>query len=76
MRTWRKSHPLSDEQRRHDIARSYAGVYLRRGRLARQPCADCGGTGEHMHHADYDAPLEVTWLCRDCHGARHDKARV
>lgn len=25
----------------------------------------------HAHHLDYDRPLEVEWLCRDCHVAEH-----
>lgn len=76
MREYRKQHAVSDEQRRRGIARSYANVYLRRGKLTRQPCADCGAAKVQMHHADYDRPLEVTWLCRRCHLARHRVARV
>jgi hypothetical protein len=76
MREWRRHHPLTEEQRVKDRARSYAGVYLRRGKIQREPCADCGGPGEQMHHADYSKPLEVTWLCVLCHRRRHDRERV
>lgn len=35
-------------------------------------CEDCHGPGPlHGHHVDYDAPLDVVWLCRTCHGQRH-----
>lgn len=71
MREWRKTHPLTEEQRKRDNARSYANVYLRRGKIKREPCKDCGGPGEHMHHEDYDKPLGITWLCKGCHRARH-----
>lgn len=70
MREWRKTHPLSPEQHRRDSARSYAGVYLKRGKLKREPCQECGARAE-MHHEDYDRPLEVTWLCRECRLALH-----
>jgi hypothetical protein len=66
MRQWRKTHPLTAEQRRRDIARSYAGVYKRRGKLVPQPCVQCGAPAE-MHHIDYNKPLLVTWICRKHH---------
>lgn len=70
MREWRKDHPLTVEQKRRDNARSYAGVYLRRGRIERQGCEVCGEDAE-MHHDDYDKPLEVRWLCRLHHMSHH-----
>lgn len=70
MRKWRKTHPLNDEQRKKDNCRSYAGVYLRRGKIKKQPC-ECGESDSQMHHEDYDKPLEVIWLCRECHLELH-----
>lgn len=67
MRAWRKAHPLTPEQKKKDIARSYAGVYKKRGKLAKIPCEKCGSPRSQMHHHDYDKPLEVEWLCRPCH---------
>lgn len=67
MRDWRKSHPLTPLQRLKDNARSYANVYLRRGKLVRQPCECCGNSKAQMHHPDYSEPLKIQWLCRPCH---------
>jgi hypothetical protein len=67
MREWRKTHPLTDEQKRKDRCRSYAKVYLKRGKLTREPCVVCGNDAAQMHHPDYGEPLDVVWLCRKHH---------
>jgi hypothetical protein len=79
MREWRKTHKLTPEQKVKDNARSYAYVYLKRGLLTREPCRDCGIehdpplTVVQMHHSDYTKPLDVTWLCTDCHQDHHNE---
>lgn len=62
---------LSDEQRKRANARSYAKVYLRRGKLIKKPCVWCGDPNVEMHHPNYDEPLKVVWLCRKCHVDHH-----
>ena len=61
------------EQRMKDAARSYAGVYKRRGHLVPAPCA-CGAETVEMHHPDYGRPLDVQWTCRPCHLELHQGA--
>lgn len=46
---------------------------LRLGVIARQPCTICGHQKAEAHHADYDRPFDVTWLCRKHHKALHAK---
>lgn len=72
MRAWRKAHPPSEEERRRDRARSYAGTYMRRGLLTKQPCRVCGDPNSQMHHPDYNDPLRVEWLCKKHHRDLHD----
>ena len=73
MRGWRpKYSALSSEERKKDIARSYAGVYKRRGKLIPIACEACGTAETQMHHADYNYPLVVTWLCVPCHAIEHE----
>lgn len=67
MREWRKTHPLTPEQRRKDNCRSYANAYQRRGKLVPQPCKLCKAEKAEKHHPDYSKPLRVIWLCRKCH---------
>lgn len=68
----RKRHSeLPELERKKANARSYANVYLRRGKLDRKPCEVCGDTKVQMHHEDYDKPLQVRWLCKNCHLTEH-----
>jgi hypothetical protein len=71
MRTWRKSHPMSEEQRRRDICRSYTHVLIRRGKIKRQPCVECKIEPAQAHHPDYGNPRLVVWLCPDHHHVEH-----
>lgn len=67
MREHRLKHSeLTPEAKKKANARSYANVYLRRGKIKKQTCK-CGDSNSQMHHEDYDKPLEVIWLCRECH---------
>ena len=58
---------LPEEQRLRAVARAYANVYQKRGKLVPQPCESCSAPGVQKHHDDYNRPLEVRWFCRKCH---------
>lgn len=48
---------------------------IRRGKIEKpNSCSECGEIGYvHGHHEDYHKPLDVIWLCPDCHRDRHNK---
>jgi hypothetical protein len=64
---WVESNP---EKRAAQVAVCNA---VRDGRLRRpSACEECKSDGRiHGHHDDYTKPLDVRWLCHDCHGAVH-----
>jgi len=68
MRKYRKDNPLSEQQRAKGTCRSYAQVYLKRGKIQRQPCVTCASPQSQMHHEDYTKPLAIVWMCRPCWG--------
>jgi hypothetical protein len=44
---------------------------LKRGLIERQPCAVCGAQEAEAHHDNFDAPIDVQWLCRAHHKRLH-----
>ncbi len=57
-------------------AREIVNRAIKSGKLI--PLNLCDECGEYnlkkdieAHHEDYDKPLEVIWLCKDCHRERH-----
>lgn len=57
-------------------ARHLANVAVRLGFLIRpEACPKCNRTDLkiHAHHEDHSKPLEVIWMCSDCHGKVHRK---
>lgn len=72
MRLRRKSYgELNEEERKRLNARSYLHVYVKRGKVKKLQCENCGSSKSEAHHADYSQPLVVTWLCRQCHLLLH-----
>lgn len=84
---WRRENPerfaekLKRSQEKHPDrvkARKALNNAVRDGKIEKPDrCAECGGLTQsrrlHGHHHNYGKPLEVEWICSDCHGARHAK---
>ena len=66
-----KHSALPERSRLRANARAYANVYLKRGKLKKKPCERCGTKNVQMHHDDYNQPLQVRWMCRQCHLRLH-----
>lgn len=76
MRDWKKQNPLTEEQKRKAICRSYANVYQKRGKLIPKPCEVCGRKSPiEKHHEDYSKPLQVRWLCPEHHRVHYLRLR-
>jgi hypothetical protein len=55
-------------------ATTAVGNAIRDGRMEREPCFVCGESAE-AHHAAYDLPMHVTWLCDKHHKQVHKEHR-
>ena len=66
---------LADQKRNKKFpnkraARSAIAVALKNKTIVALPCFVCGDKAE-AHHADYDKPLDVMWLCSFHHKQTH-----
>ena len=54
-------------------ARAVVNHAIRDGKLIKpETCMDCGrSTQLEAHHKDYNKPLDVDWICKNCHENRH-----
>jgi len=52
-------------------ARNAVSNAKRDGKIVQQPCVKCGNPKSEAHHEDYSRPLDVTWLCFQCHRQVH-----
>lgn len=71
MRKWRKTHPLSEEQKFKAIARSKLKMRVKRGQMEKMPCSICGEIKTEAPHEDYSKPYDVIWLCFHHHRELH-----
>lgn len=67
---------------RYPIKAAAHGIFqhaIREGRMEKQDfCSECGSTKKiEAHHDDYSKPLDVRWLCENCHKEwhRHNKPK-
>lgn len=48
-------------------ARREVQLAIQSGKLVKSPCVYCGLSTVEAHHANYDEPLTVVWVCFKCH---------
>jgi hypothetical protein len=48
---------------------------IRKGKLIKQICENCGENNTQAHHDDYSKPLKIRWLCSKCHSNYHKNKR-
>lgn len=70
---WKKFRPNNIHKIR---ARRLLKWYVRSGRIGKpSACSKCGAVAVsskiHGHHTDYNKPLDVQWLCEQCHLVEH-----
>ena len=69
-RVWQVRKPLVDAAHLEFKRARKAGMVV-----VPEACGSCGRKARlHGHHRDYSQPLEVDWLCTECHGKAHEKA--
>jgi hypothetical protein len=74
MREWRKTHRLEGEARLKSNARSKLHVYIKRGKIKKQACQECGDLRVWAWIENYLEPLKAKWYCHWHHLQKQGKA--
>ena len=63
---------LNDDERIKATCRSMTKYFIRKGLIKKTNCVKCGSDRRvESHHADYSKPMEVVFLCFNCHRIHH-----
>ena len=68
---YREAYNKSTQARRRK-AQHYIRNRIAKGKIIRQPCVFCGKSNGLAHHEDYNAPLDIVWVCHSHHALIHD----
>jgi ribosomal protein S27AE len=72
MRRWRKSNTGAFKAHMRVQSAIVSGDLVKPKR-----CEVCGRKSTlDAHHEDYNKPLNVQWLCRQCHSIRHSVGAI
>lgn len=73
IRKYQRKYQSKYSQRRKWYEKIVSAVnsQIRRGLLIRKPCESCGAEKSEAHHADYNKPFEIMWLCKEHHSVWH-----
>lgn len=58
---------MEERREKYNHASRRINYAMKMGKIKRQPCEICGAKPAEAHHDDYNEPLEVRWLCKECH---------
>lgn len=74
----KRSKEWRDRHKKEHYAHTLLNRAIERGEIIKPDrCSKCGSVASKIngHHEDYDKPLDVIWLCDQCHAERHIKIR-
>jgi len=72
-RLMRERYEQTPKRKRYRKAIRETRVAIDRGDIIKPKLCELCGKERRLgsHHEDYSKPLQVVWLCSDCHGKRH-----
>lgn len=77
VKKWTTEYRKTEEYKIKRKARYTAYNALAYGNIMKKPCSMCGCNNNiEIHHTDYTKPLQVTFLCRNCHMIIHGRIKT